>query len=138
MAPCIGPMCPVRAYSLWTGLCPEIWYKKILLKFAIISYEKVNHVRKFQNAKIGIVGITLSRTGTSLVILMVEPPRAKRPRRRPITKKIWEAIEAGKFGYDVTVRINLWFLNKKFQEIIYLSMFIHNISSKRDRVTTGG
>ena len=64
--------------------------------------------------------------------------RAKRPRWRPITKKIWEAIEARKFGYDVTVRINLWFLNKKFQEIIYLSMFIHNISSKRDRETTGG
>ena len=75
MAPCVGPTCPVRAYSLWTGLCPEIWYK-ILLKFAIISYEKVNRVRKFQNAKIGIVGIILSRTGTSLVILIGEPPRA--------------------------------------------------------------
>ena len=54
--------------------------KKILLKFAIISYEKVNHIRKFQNAKIGIVWIILSRTGTSLVILMVEPPRARNAR----------------------------------------------------------
>ena len=23
MAPCMGPMSPVRAYSLWAGLCPE-------------------------------------------------------------------------------------------------------------------
>ena len=23
MAPCTGPMSPVRAYSLWAGLCPE-------------------------------------------------------------------------------------------------------------------
>ena len=23
MAPCMGPMSPVRAYSLWAGLCPR-------------------------------------------------------------------------------------------------------------------
>ena len=23
MAPCMGPMSPVRAHSLWAGLCPE-------------------------------------------------------------------------------------------------------------------
>ena len=23
MAPCMGPMSPIRAYSLWAGLCPE-------------------------------------------------------------------------------------------------------------------
>ena len=23
MAPCMGPMSPVHAYSLWAGLCPE-------------------------------------------------------------------------------------------------------------------
>ena len=23
MAPCMGPVSPVRAYSLWAGLCPE-------------------------------------------------------------------------------------------------------------------
>ena len=96
MAPCMGPMCPVRAYSLWTGLCPEIWYKKILLKFAIISYEKVNHVRKFQNAKIGIVGIILSRTGTSLVILMVEPPRARNSRGGgPLLRKYGKLSKRG-------------------------------------------
>ena len=23
MAPCMGPMSPVRAYSIWAGLCPR-------------------------------------------------------------------------------------------------------------------
>ena len=27
MAPCMGPMTPVRAYSLWAGLCPETLVK---------------------------------------------------------------------------------------------------------------
>ena len=32
MAPCMGPMSPVRAYSLWAGLCPEKLVKTKKLK----------------------------------------------------------------------------------------------------------
>ena len=30
MAPCMGPMSPVRAHSLWAGLCPEKLVKQFI------------------------------------------------------------------------------------------------------------
>ena len=40
MAPCMGPMSPVRAYSLWAGLCPEKLVKlKLKLKLTIFENE---------------------------------------------------------------------------------------------------
>ena len=31
MAPCMGPMSPVRACSVWEGLCPEKLVKQIIV-----------------------------------------------------------------------------------------------------------
>ena len=31
MAPCMGPMSPVRACSVWAGLCPEKLVKQIIV-----------------------------------------------------------------------------------------------------------
>ena len=36
MAPCMGPMSPVRAYSFWAGLCPE----KLVKQNNITDYSK--------------------------------------------------------------------------------------------------
>ena len=37
MAPCKGPMIPVRAHSLWAGLCPEKLVKNIYIYIYIYS-----------------------------------------------------------------------------------------------------
>ena len=41
MAPCMGPMSPVRAYSLWAGLYPEKLVKPYNLNKGV--YLKLNH-----------------------------------------------------------------------------------------------
>ena len=41
MAPCMGPMSPVRAHSLWAGLCPE----KLVKQFTDETGDFVARVR---------------------------------------------------------------------------------------------
>ena len=42
MAPCMGPMSPVRAHSLWAGLCPEklVKLKKKTKKTKLKTYSR--------------------------------------------------------------------------------------------------
>ena len=43
MAPCMGPMSPVRAHSLWAGLCPE----KLVKQFTDETGDFVARVRLY-------------------------------------------------------------------------------------------
>ena len=43
MAPCMGPMSPVRAYSLWAGLCPE---KLVKLKLKLNLVDQAGKMSK--------------------------------------------------------------------------------------------
>ena len=49
MAPCMGPMSPVRAYSLWAGLCPEklVKTKKKTLQVSCLVSDCIKLARYF-------------------------------------------------------------------------------------------
>ena len=48
MAPCMGPMSPVRAYSLWADLCPEKLVKLTKTYSAVIVFSAVIGYERFQ------------------------------------------------------------------------------------------